>query len=450
MASGSGSYYFYIEDLTAPGLDSIFWLTPTHARIKFTEALNQGTAVGSAKYYTYFNGGAEVVNSNTVKLPGSTLDSTMIGLWFGLAGSFYTENNGYNKITAVNSTTGELTLGTTALIADDGIDKNEAGFVVLRRPLRACISSYRLVFRAAAEGASTSIDSEDRIQVGYEPIITRLAAVPTAELPADADPDEYVYMYLQDNISFGRLYTLEGNLLEDTAGNAMTDVELDFQSPEFIQLANRIDFWDQGIIPPTDQQDDLEQEGILRKMAVVLNDALHQMWYGTQQVDYLDDPFHCPEKWIPYLLHNMGNPFTFPLETELDRRKLANGLMAMYKRVGTKKGITDMLYAILGINFTIKAYVTESGWLLGIAGSGELGQTTVLAVSTDFAANCYEIISPVALTAEQRRIVKEVATWADPVDMHLVRIVEWQQGAYYYYYQVLDTYSFAMDTPPGE
>jgi phage tail-like protein len=442
-------YTFYIQDLTVPELEAIFWLTPTWARVKFTEAMARTSTVGSALYYQYYDGGAEVVAPNIIRLQGSTLSESMVGLWFGLAGSVFPQNNGYKKIVGVDTASGQVQLDTAVLVADDGIDKSDAGFVVLRRPLRACITPYRFYFRIDEEGASESIDSADKIQVAYEAIINKVESVPVAELPSAADPDEYIYLKLQDSVSLNRLYRLEANLVQDTSGNAMSDEALDFTSPSFGEPTNRLNFWSPGIIPSTDQQDDLEHDGQLRRMAVVLNDIMDQLWYRTKQVEYLDDPYSCPSHWIDHLLYNLGNPFTFPLETELDRRKLANGLEALYKRVGTKKGITDMLYAILGINFTIKAYVTEGGWLIGIAGSGELGQNTVLAVSSDFAKNCYEIWSPVALTEEQRRIVKEVATWADPVDMHLVRFVEFQEGYYYYYYQVLDTYSLPMDTPPG-
>jgi hypothetical protein len=128
----------------------------------------------------------------------------------------------------------------------------------------------------------------------------------------------------------------------------------------------------------------------------------------------------APPQWVDYLLYSLGNPFKFPL-TPLGKRRLIAVLVAIYKRMGTEKGIEDALAFFLGIQFDVRPFMTADWWILG---QGILGLTTVLGPDSAFARNAYEIISPVRLTEEQARIVREVATTLDPAYMHLIRIVE--------------------------
>lgn len=419
----STSYDFTVEDLTSAALEEIFWLTPKRARVKFNETVSQSTAPGGAQFVKHFQSSVTVTDSSHVHVAGAELDSSHVGYYFHLAGSATPTNNVARLVTAVNATACELTLSPADLVSDDGADLDEAGAVVNRRTIRGTLSAYKLEHRPELEGLDYPSNSAERIQVGYAPLITAASPVLTSELPVGEDPDRYVYLDFRQPISIGRKYRLSFLGIEDAAGNTpATAATLDFTAPIFGYPSGRIGYWHRVCLPMTDQQDDLEAGGYLRRMAVTLQDGMNVLWMGTDQVQYLNDPYRCPEEWLEHLLYNLGNPFKFPLETVHIKRRLAAALQAFYKGIGGERAIEDMLYLLLGYRMTIRAFIEADAWILG---TSKLGYDTALAPGTTWARNCYEIdTNGVTLTDAERRIVRDVATWADPVDMHLIRIVE--------------------------
>uniref|UniRef100_A0A6M3X744 Putative tail protein n=1 Tax=viral metagenome TaxID=1070528 RepID=A0A6M3X744_9ZZZZ len=423
FGSFSSTYGFTIEDYTAPSIFEVLWLTPKKVRVKFSEDMEMGTDSDSALFYRNYNGGVELIAPNKIKLQGAELSSLWSSLRVGVAGSTYPQNNGYHEIASVDTTNSELTVS-SAILDDDGIDLNEAGIIADRRTLIAVVSPYVLSPRLSDEGATDPPQSASRIQCAYCPIVVATSQPAAEELPSGASLLQYVYLDLHDDISRSRLYRLAGYGAQDVWDNAMSGEYLDFQAPSFQLPSNRVGLWSVGIIPGSDQEEDLGDEGQLRRMAVVLQDVLDLLWHKAYQVQFVEDPFRCPAHLLDYLLYDLGNPFRFPLETELIKRKLAAALHGFYQKVGTKQGIKNMIFTLLGMQITIQAYVTEGGWLLGDATYGLLGDTTYLGPSGTFAKNCYEILTPRVITAAELRIIRDVATWADPPNMHLVRIIE--------------------------
>jgi phage tail-like protein len=320
---------------------------------------------------------------------------------------------------------------------------------VRRRDILATISPYCFSARLDEEGDGTAPRSPERIQCAYESIPVRVESVLEEELPAGEDPEEYVYIYVNQHISKSRLYRLEATRVEDAWGNSCVGSQLDFQTPTFGHPGDRIGFWTPGVVfPRPDMEEDLEDEGQLRRMSVVLQDVLDVLWYEVDSLQNLKSPDLCKEEWLEWLLHNQGNPFRFPIETEVQRRKLAGALRPYYSLIGTPKGIIEMTYAILGIRIEIFPYVDSQAWILGDDVYGVLGETTILAASTAFAKNCYEIHSPAALTQAQVRIIREIATWADPPNMHLIKIVEDITGGATH--TILDVSLFDTNVEPQE
>jgi hypothetical protein len=421
-----GSYSFEIEDLTAPELESIFWLTPLKCRIKFNEPVVQTSAAGSALYVNSFYGSVEIVANNQLRIPGTSLSADMVGYYISVAGSAYPQNNGPQIISGINTTTGIVTVSGTPYVVDDGRDVNEADVVVRRRYLRATVSPYKFTARLTEEGTTKSETHEDRIQCAYEAIPVLAETVPEDELQAGENAAEYIYLTIDQHISFSRLYKLTAVLIEDLWGNAMSGAssELDFTSPSFGMPSDRVTMWSNGILSPPLKQRDLEHEGEQRKMAVVLQDVKNLLWYEIDQLQHLHEPDLCKETWIDHLNYNQGNPFRFPLETTLMKRKLGAALRKLYARVGTREGIIDMVYDLLGVVITIHPYLAEQAWILGDATYGILGETTILGISTPFGRNCYEIHTTATLDTDEFRIIRDIARWADPPNMHLVRIVD--------------------------
>lgn len=430
----TGSYSFEIEDLIAPELESIFWITPLKARLKFNEPIVQTAgAPGSALYVNHFLGSVEIVSANQVRLPGADLSSAMIGYYIGIAGSAYPQNNSTFTITGIDTSNGLVTVSGTPFVQDDGRDVNEGDVVIRRRELEASISPYRFTARLSEEGITKSATHEDRIQCAYEVLPILAETVPIEELPASADPREYIYLTVNQHISFGRLYRLTAIFIEDLWDNAMSGASsvLDFTSPTFGMPEGRVTMWSNGILSEPERRTDLEEEGELRKMAVVLQDIQNILWYEVDQLQHLHEPDKCKLSWLDHLLYNQGNPFRFPLDTEQLKRKLGAALRSLFDRVGTREGIIDMVYDILGVVITIHPYIDENTWILGDSIWGVLGVTTILGIGTRFGKNCYEIHTDATLTDAQFRIIRDIARWADPPNMHLVRIVDAAQTVEY-------------------
>lgn len=430
------AYTFTIEDLTAPLLSEILWLSPRRARLKFDEAVSSSTEVGGSLFVEWSKGNIEildVVSYNQIRVIGMALDATWVGYYLNLSRSAYPTNNKARPITAIDAVSGVITVNVSGaygpLIPDDGMDRNSSGILVRERVLQVSISPYRLEARLSDEGISEPTNSAERIQCAYCPMVTAASLPTTDELIAGEDPNQYVYLDFDDDISYGRFYTIYAEGIEDPYENASTSTaNLDFLSPTFNVPATRLGFWSDGVIPSTDRNDDLANNSCLRKLVVVLQDCLNLLHYRTDQLQYIDDPALCADEWVDHMLYNRGNPFCFPLPTLAQKRKLAAALPGFYKQVGTVPGIRNILYAFLGIWFEIQPYISSGGWVLGDAILGRLGFTTTLGPGTAFARNSYEIVSPIDLTTEQRRIVVDIATWADPIWMHLVRIIEPSSG----------------------
>lgn len=419
------SYAFTIEDLTAPVLEEILWLTPRKCRLKFDEPVSTAATPGGSLMMAPAVSGVAVLSGNRIALPGTTMNSAWAGYWVSVANS-YPENAGPWEILSVE-TGGSANPGNQiltvdgVLIEDDGVDANAAGTVIQRRDIIASVSPYYLEARLADEGGGSNDGPDAAIQVAFCPVPIEAALPETEELQTGEDQRQYVYLTFHDDISIGRKYRLHATGIDDIFSNRCGDVTLDFVSPLFGSPTNRLTMWSDGIVAASDRKRDLESDGHLRKLAVVLQDLLNVLWYRVDSVQYLDDPMRCHPDWVDHLLYERGNPFRFPIDSEMLRRRLANALPGFYKKVGVVPGIVDMLKLLLGIEFTIQVYNSADYWRLGFS---HLGSETTLGPGTAWARNSYEIDSPIDLTDEQRRIVIAVATWADPADLHLVRIVE--------------------------
>ena len=420
-------YSFTIEDVTAPEIESIFFLDPYTAKVKFDEPVLQQTTPGGSLFYEYHEGGVEILTANTVRVMG-TLSETWMGQWSCLMNSVYPYNNGYRKITAVSPSTNIITLDITGdrggMDADDGRDMTESGSLFRRRDIIFSVSPYSLSFRSDDEADGRGQLDAERIQCAFTPAIKSLAAMTSDQLPVGEDVREYALVTFHDMISLGRMYTLECNGVEDLWENVCSDIELDFTSPTFNIPGDTLGFWSDGILAPTDKLEDLMHTGEHRKLHVVLQDALNCLLYHNQVIERLMDSHQAPSDWIEHRLYSIGNPFTFQMTSDRLKRLLCDFLPDKYRLVGTVKGIKQILKLVLGYEFDIQPFIVGDHWILGDSVWGLLGQTTVLGPGTDWEKNAYQVISPVDLTDTQRAIVTEICTWTDKMNMHLVRILE--------------------------
>lgn len=408
------AYTFTVQATALPTADEILWIDPRRCRVHFREAMQQDANAGGTLYFVELTGAIEFIAPDTIRVANVTPSVEWEGYWLGLAGSIYPQNQGYYEIYEVDASAKTIKIDTSdghSFKSDDGIDKDADGNIIRRRLLRGTITSYRLEGRA--------VDELPSIEVSYEPIAAALRKPEVDEYPQDDDIEQYVIIDWHDDISIDRKYRLHlTKAINDVGTAAGATSTFDFIAPSFGAPTDRIKLWD--LFPETDRDEDLLNNKQLRRMSIVLQDILNVLWYRCDTIPTLTDADNAPRQWIDYLLYTMGNPFRFPL-TELQKRRLIAVLVGIYKRVGTCQVIEDTLAFFTGITFSCRPFLTADFWTLG---EDILGVTAILGPGDKYARNAYEILSPVELTDDQRRQVRDIAELLDPVYMHLVRIVE--------------------------
>lgn len=428
MATLSTSYTFSIEDTTRPNLVDILWINPRKCRLQFSEPMSTSDAPGGTLFMKHIAGLVEIGEGSVLQLSGTTPSAAWIGYPLQITGSAYPQNNQTRTVSAVDPAARTIALADLThgpMVADDGVDKNSSGNVIRTRTLRLTISPYAFTANLDVEGASADPESADRVQCAYLPLQVSSSLPLAEELPTGRVPAEYVILNFHDDVSIRRVYTVEVHAdTKDSVGNVISTSTKQYTTPRFGIPSNRVNLWD--LFPEKVREEDLANDAELRKMAIVLADLQNVLGYRIDQLTQIPDPSTCPTHLLDFMLHRLGNPFTYNVNTEQKKRRLAASLKKFYRKLGTKSGIEDLLGFFLGGTFDINPFINAGTWFLG---SGILGVDTVLGTGSAYYRNCYQVISYRALTAEERAAIVEIATWADPVNMHLLSIVEPGSGA---------------------
>ena len=435
------TYNFVVEDIEPATITECLWLSPRRCRIRFSESMNTSADLHGTLFHRYFGGGVEVKGSNELYI-ADPLEEAWEGSYLDLQGSVYPTNCQSKLITDVEVTvalvpTGKVLIDTTELEADSGVDYNSAGKVVRRRALRATIGAYRLQPRLDLEGAGETPYVEERVQCAFAPLVKAVSLPDACDIPSGDTVSQYVVIDFEDDVSLGRWYELHAYNINDASGNNAAHLSLELQTPMFGCPTNRQQLW--KFFPGNVQEEDLTDELQLRKMSVVLQDLLNVMWLRADGLDKVLDAWQCPEQLIDHLLYTLGNPFRFPVPTVKQKRRLAEALPELYSGTGIARRVEDatlqtnciagMIKFFLGINAVIRPHWPGDTWVLGNcylgASEGDWpGQQTILGTSSAYLRNSYDVdVSPVILTAEEQRIVRDICTWADPANMHLARII---------------------------
>jgi len=119
-------------------------------------------------------------------------------------------------------------------------------------------------------------------------------------------------------------------------------------------------------------------------------------------------------------LSDLGSPFELVL-SELDKRRLASSLVALYRLKGTEKGLRAAARFLLGIE--LEEVTTFSGTPLTL-GESLLGVDWELGPSSRFALYAFSVRVPRMLTAEERQRLRTLILWCRPAHTHLIEIQE--------------------------
>lgn len=270
-------------------------------------------------------------------------------------------------------------------------------------------------------------------------------AVPTVDVEAvEVTPvdDSTVDIEVDLELSFASPYLLTVSNVVDAYGNI---VAAPYNSVEFQSLDRP---WPDGrrfelleLLPQINRTEDATGE--LELWVACLQDVFDLLLKQVDDWTDILDPDLAPARYLDAMLADLGNPFTFAELSEIDKRRLLRVLVDIYREKGTEAGIIDVVRFFLGIDVTIEIY-NGVGWELASSDSPTLdGQSPPAGPGDELSSDetepadaaelgpgerrllySFEIVSPVALTDEERTRIVAIAELMKPAHTHLVRIVE--------------------------
>jgi phage tail-like protein len=171
------------------------------------------------------------------------------------------------------------------------------------------------------------------------------------------------------------------------------------------------------LLPAMNRRED--ETGDLRRFLACLQEVTDLLVHDVDRFTDVLDPDLAPEGFLELMLLDLGSPFPFDLSL-VDKRRLLNVLVAIYREKGTAVGIKNAIRFFLGLEVEVVAY---SGEAL-VLGESLLGEDWVLGPAGSFAAYSFEIVVPRALATEERRRLRAIVDYMKPAHTHLARIVE--------------------------
>lgn len=241
-------------------------------------------------------------------------------------------------------------------------------------------------------------------------------AVPVNALAVEKISEVEVEITLDTEITGGVVYTVTVEGVEDASGNAIADENTaDFVGYSCPRPADRE--WDlYEMIPEMNRSEDTS--GDLRKLLTIFQEVCDLLLCRVDRFTEIIDPDIAAIAFVEAMLDDLGNPFRFTL-SDIDKRRLVQVLVAIYKQKGTTAGIIDAIRFFLGIEVTISV----PGFApLGL-GEWELGVDWILGSGDQADLYTFWIHVSQVLTEDERDRMTEIANYMKAAHEHF-RIVE--------------------------
>lgn len=241
------------------------------------------------------------------------------------------------------------------------------------------------------------------------PVVTSVETVSATSVDLLVDID----------ISPGRQYSVTATDVADLLGNlsiAPTNVAFFVGIIPPVPAGRRFQLI--KFLPQMNREEDDTQE--LSRFVSCLQEVTDLLLFDIDRFTDILNHNLAEEPFLSAILCDLGNPFSFEDLSEIDKRRLVDVLVAIYKQKGTGVGIINAIRFFIGVEVTIDSF-NASGWILG---EDELGDTTILAPGVSFEKYSFNIVSPVALTEEQRTRIRFIVDFMKPAHTHLIDIVE--------------------------
>ncbi len=220
------------------------------------------------------------------------------------------------------------------------------------------------------------------------------------------------------DLSPGVSYRVTAEGVPDLAGNE-SDTFADFDAFRPPVPAGR-DFNLYRMLSARDRErDTLDTQDLLRFVSC-LQEIADLLLYDVDRWSDILDVDTMPESFVDAALLDLGNPFPFQL-SDIDKRRLAKLLVAIYQSKGTADGIIDVVRFFLGLEVEISTYTGDGYWQLGVS---SLGVDCVLGPGTSFARYAFRVVSADFLTADQLYRIDFIANYMKPAHTHLIEITQ--------------------------
>ena len=210
--------------------------------------------------------------------------------------------------------------------------------------------------------------------------LTRLSApaVEVAVMAVESVTGSAVDLLTDTELTPGATYRLDVDGVVDLFDNVIASSS---NSTTFAGLvpprptSRRFDLY--SLLPEMNRREDDTAD--LRGFLACLQEPTDLLVAGVDGFTDILDADRAAEAFLDLMLAELGNPFPFDLSL-VDKRRLLNILVAVYREKGTAAGIRNAIRFFLGLEVDITAYAGEAL----ILGESLLGEDWVLGPSTHF------------------------------------------------------------------
>ncbi len=238
------------------------------------------------------------------------------------------------------------------------------------------------------------------------------AATPDVEAAAAAASTSEIVLTTNTEMTPGALYRVTATGVEDLAGNVIVapNNQATFYGWRCAEPPGR-DFQFLSWIPQLNRDED--ETGDLTKFVGCLQEIVDLLLCRIDRFVDILDPDFAPEDWLDLMLADLGNPFAFDL-TALEKRRLVQVLVRIYKLKGTNKGIIYAIQFFLGITVTI----TNVGWAGAPIGTATIGSTLVIGTSALRQRLYFRVHVAQFISDEQRQRIHDIVAYMKRTETH--------------------------------
>jgi phage tail-like protein len=246
------------------------------------------------------------------------------------------------------------------------------------------------------------------------------ASVALEVVGVEADGTDAVIVEFQWEQTPNAPYRVLVENVEDESGNAIENGTADFAGYAWTEPARRnFDIWTWWSTIAR-RRDDTKD---LRRMTSIMQDLFGLILHDVDKFTLHVDPDKCEDRFLPVLLYDVGCPFpwAYSLDSSAQRR-LLRILPTLYALHGSAAGLKAVALFFLGLVVTVTpAPANPLGWRLG---RSHLGVDTYLFPSTSWLRRSFDLTVYRALTDEERDMLRAIAEYMKPAQMHLNQIHE--------------------------